>query len=307
MDKRVNNHKSSIFNYDANVLSFLIYLIIMIFNFVPFLNYFIFALPLIIYVIEKKSDFVRGHSLQAFVISFFSSIFSLLCLLVSYIAKPRCNATLSFCFGSSIIHKMFSMFGSIRWMFCGFIFVICLVLALRAYNYESYKLEYVDKFIDKIGKFLNKLLGVIPIGEEKEEITEIEEKEEPVIVPEIEEPIEHETVRERKKKKKIQRELEETMKLQALEEEKKEELKKETVRERKKKKKIQRELEETMRLQALEEEKKEELVVEEPVKKTTKKKTNNKNKVTKKSLMKASNKGNKNSSKKKSSKTKSKK
>ena len=272
MDKRVNNHKSSIFNYDANVLSFLIYLIIMIFNFVPFLNYFIFALPLIIYVIEKKSDFVRGHSLQAFVISFFSSIFSLLCLLVSYIAKPRCNATLSFCFGSSIIHKMFSMFGSIRWMFCGFIFVICLVLALRAYNYESYKLEYVDKIIDKIGKFLNKLLGVIPIGEEKEEITEIEEKEEPVIVPEVEEPIEHETVRERKKKKKIQRELEETM-----------------------------------RLQALEEEKKEEPVVEELVKKTTKKKTNNKNKVTKKSLMKASNKGNKTSSKKKGSKTKSKK
>ncbi len=298
MDRRVNNHKSSIFNYDANVLSFLIYLVIMVGNFIPFLNYFIFALPLIIYVMENKSDFVRGHALQAFVISFFSSIFSLLCLLVSFVAKPRCNATLSFCFGSSIIHKMFSMFGSIRWMFCGFIFVVCLVLALRSYNYESYKLEYVDKFIDKIGRFLNRLLGVIPIGEEKkEEVTE--EVSEPVEESIAEEPVKHETVRERKKKKRIQRELEETMRLKTLEEEKKEEPKKETVRERKKKKRIQRELEETMKIK-LEEVKTEEEPVKKPV---TKKKTNNQNRVTKKSLLKTSNKA---KSKKNSSKGKSK-
>lgn len=186
MDKRVNNHKSSILNYDANVLSFLIYFIIAMVGFIPFLNYIIFALPLIIYVMEKKSKFVRDNMLQALVISFGSSIFYLLCLAISFISKPRCNSSLSLCFGSSIIHKMFSMFGSIRWMFAGFIFVICLVLSLRAYNYENYKLNYIGKSYDKISKFLNKLLGVHPIeGEEtKQDETSVVEQviaEEPVV------------------------------------------------------------------------------------------------------------------------------
>lgn len=177
MNKRVDSHKSSIRNYDANVLSFAIYFIVMIASFIPFLNYIVFALPLIIYVMEKKSDFVRSNSLQAFVVSLFSSIFSLMCLLVSFVAKPRCNESLSFCFGSSIIHKMFSMFGSVRWMFSGFIFVICLVLALRAYNYEEYKLNYVGGFIDKVARFLNRLLGVVPIGGKEETYEEIVEEE----------------------------------------------------------------------------------------------------------------------------------
>ncbi len=164
---RINNHKSSILDMDANVLSFVLYLIISVIGFLPFSNYVIFAIPLIIYVLENKSNFVKQNALQAFVISFGASILYVVCIIISIIARPWCNSDLSRCFGSPIIHKMFGAFGSIRWMIAGFIFVICLVLALRSYNYEEYELNYIDKIIKKVGKFLNKLLGVKPIEEPK--------------------------------------------------------------------------------------------------------------------------------------------
>jgi len=184
--KRVNNHKSSFYNIDANIMTLIAYAGAALIGFTPILNYVAFTIPLFIYAIEKKSEFVKEHSLQALVLSFGGTIIYTIFTIISVINRPWCTPDLTECFGSSIIHKVFGMYGSMRWMLAGMIFVVCLVLAIRAYNYEEYELNYVNKITKLIKKPLNKLLCIkqqenkVEVPEEtiKKEIVEKTKKEE---------------------------------------------------------------------------------------------------------------------------------
>lgn len=174
---RVKSHQASFLDIKANVLSAFMYGFICLSGFIYMLNYWAFVFPLIVYGVEKKSQYVKKNALQAFVISFVAAIIYFILMMISDLAKPWCNEALTRCYGSAIIHRAFSIYGSIRWLLAGFIFVICLILAIRSYNYEDYNLECTSKIVEKLGKFFDKILG--SSNNIKEDITDNNKKKKP--------------------------------------------------------------------------------------------------------------------------------
>jgi len=144
------------------------YAAIAILGFSPYVNLLTFSIPMVVYGVEKKSKYVKENAIQAVTISLIATIIYLVFMIVSVIMTPRCTSTYV-CFGSSIIHKAFGFYGSLRWMVAAFVFIVCLIVALRSYNYENAELNELSKINLKIKKILDKVLKTDDITEDNKD------------------------------------------------------------------------------------------------------------------------------------------
>jgi uncharacterized membrane protein len=69
-------HKSSIGNIDANIMALIAYGAAIVVIFIPGIKVIAWLAPIVIYVLEKDSSFVKFHSMQAFLINIAGIIFS---------------------------------------------------------------------------------------------------------------------------------------------------------------------------------------------------------------------------------------
>jgi len=84
----MNNNKSSIFNLNANIIILIAYLGGLIFKWLDTACYFAWAIPLIIYLVESKNEFVKKQSSQATFLFLISSLLSGLVYLMLLIFAP---------------------------------------------------------------------------------------------------------------------------------------------------------------------------------------------------------------------------
>ncbi len=61
-------HNSSIGKNSAAIISLLVYILPMVLNFVPYVKFVAWLVPLIVFVIEDDSMFVKFHAMQAFLL-----------------------------------------------------------------------------------------------------------------------------------------------------------------------------------------------------------------------------------------------
>lgn len=61
-------HQSSIGNINANVMALLCYVTSVVVGFIPLLRYGVWLIPLVIFLIEKQSIFVKFHAMQSFLL-----------------------------------------------------------------------------------------------------------------------------------------------------------------------------------------------------------------------------------------------
>jgi len=69
-------HKSSIGNIDANVMALIAYGAAVVVIFIPGIKIIAWLAPIVIYILEKDSKFVKFHAMQAFLINIVGIIFS---------------------------------------------------------------------------------------------------------------------------------------------------------------------------------------------------------------------------------------
>jgi len=69
-------HKSSIGNIDANVMALIAYGAAIVVIFIPGIKIIACLAPIVIYILEKDSSFVKFHAMQAFLINIVGIIFS---------------------------------------------------------------------------------------------------------------------------------------------------------------------------------------------------------------------------------------
>jgi len=69
-------HKSSIGNIDANVMALIAYGAAIVVIFIPGIKIIAWLAPIVIYILEKDSNFVKFHAMQAFLINIVGIIFS---------------------------------------------------------------------------------------------------------------------------------------------------------------------------------------------------------------------------------------
>lgn len=143
-------HKSSL-NIDANVLALLIYVgayfLGMLSN-----GWLAFALPLILFFVEKTSRFVRFHAMQSMVLQVVSFVLGIVVSIVSGgVALTSILAgDVAGLLALLPIFLILSLIGLV-------IFIFTIIAAVKSYKYEAYEIPVVGGLAQKLlAKFENK-------------------------------------------------------------------------------------------------------------------------------------------------------
>ena len=89
----IKPHKSSL-GLDANILSLLMLIGIAAFSWIPYVGYGAWAIPLIIFFIEKKSKFVKFYAATAIGLGIVGAIFSIVFAIIIFAMTPRSYASM---------------------------------------------------------------------------------------------------------------------------------------------------------------------------------------------------------------------
>lgn len=151
---KVQPHKSSI-GMDANIWAMLVYIITIILSWIPVVQYVAWLFPLVIYLTEKDSGFVKFHAIQAVAIYVVGAIVFIIMNVISAIITAS--------FALSAVTNPLGIFGagygalagamavSVIGGVIGLLLTILSVIALiRAYQYEEYKVPVLGGFADKL-------------------------------------------------------------------------------------------------------------------------------------------------------------
>lgn len=147
---KVNPHRSSL-GMDANVMALLCYLAAFILGWIPVIKWVAPIAPLVIFLIEKESPFVKFHAMQAFILQVISWAFSVVIGIIVAIAWSSYVYTdLYTGLGASlgivgILTGLLTIVGIILTIFA----IIALV---KAYGYFEYKIPVVGNLAEKFGK-----------------------------------------------------------------------------------------------------------------------------------------------------------
>lgn len=138
-------HKSSIGNLDANVVALIAYLGGAILGFIPGIKYVAFLVPIIIYVIEKESKFVKYHAMQSILLSAVGVVLSIILAIIISIAT------------AAIIHSggygalgALAVLSILVWIIALVLLVFFIIAAVKSYKYEIYKMPLIGNWAEKI-------------------------------------------------------------------------------------------------------------------------------------------------------------
>lgn len=150
--------KSSIFNLNANIVILIAYLGGLLFKWLHVACYFAWAIPLIIYLIENKNEFVKKQSAQATLLFLISSIISGLVYFLLIIFAPTETTDIynMIVTGSILLLGVLSLLSTIVSIA---ITVFAVVATVKTYNYEDYNIPYLSKYLDKFRSYLEILEG----------------------------------------------------------------------------------------------------------------------------------------------------
>ncbi|HAL74979.1 MAG TPA: hypothetical protein DCM45_07845 [Clostridiales bacterium] len=144
----IESHKSSIRNTDANIIAIMAYLAAGIIGWIPIVQYLSWIIPLLIFLTEKQSKFVKFHAVQSFIITLIDSVISFI-LIVIIRNTVIINA----------IADMENTLGAFAWMailtglatVVSLIYSVFAIIALvNAYQYKLYKIPVIGSIAEKI-------------------------------------------------------------------------------------------------------------------------------------------------------------
>lgn len=178
----VKEHKSSIGNLNANIMILIVYIGAAVIGALGSLRYVAFILPLVIYLLEKNSTFVKKNSLQALTLNILATIVYIVFGIISAMVIPKYSfdwytLTYKVVSGSKFMYE-FSAF--IRWIMAVAVLVFSIIATVKAYKYEEYEIPFINKISSMIENLLNKISGdsknsEVKVAEKVEEVKEDKE------------------------------------------------------------------------------------------------------------------------------------
>lgn len=149
-------NKSTPFNIDANIIVLISYLGGLILMWIPTICYFAWIIPLIIYLTESQNKYIKKEASQSLFIYIGTSILSLIAYILLLIFSPNDYSHIYnlLASGSLIIIFLISLIVSIVKIIVSY---FILIASLKAWNYKSYKIPYIQEYLKKFRKYLNKI------------------------------------------------------------------------------------------------------------------------------------------------------
>lgn len=154
----MKNKKSSISRIDSNIIVLICYLGALLLSWVDETKYLAWLLPLIVYIIERDSEFVKKHSAQATLLFAFYSFVSIILTGLFMILFPNTNvfsADLTNFAGSLLLFSTLSM---ISMLFLVVVCIFAIIAVSKTWNYEEYNIPVIKKFISRFRKWMDKLM-----------------------------------------------------------------------------------------------------------------------------------------------------
>ena len=149
-------NKSTPFNIDANIIVLISYIGGLILMWIPTLCYFAWVIPLIAYLTEEKNKYIKEETSKALFIYLLTSILSIVAFILLLFFSPIDYSHIYniLASGSLIILLLISLFVSIVKIIVSFF--IC-IATIKSWNYETYKIPYIETYLKTFRKYLTKL------------------------------------------------------------------------------------------------------------------------------------------------------
>lgn len=180
----MKDNKSSILGIEGNVIVLVGYLGGLFLSWIIGINYFAWLLPLILYIIEKKNEFIKEQMAQATILYIFVSIIILIFNLIWIIMFPesyKLGLNLENFSGSTLIVSTMNILSVTITII---ITLIVINTSMKIWYYENYKIPIIRFFAPKFRSLLSKVMKNSKTNKEKaeeekqEEIKEEEKKNE---------------------------------------------------------------------------------------------------------------------------------
>lgn len=173
----MKDNKSSILGIEGNVIVLVGYLGGLFLSWIIGINYFAWLLPLILYMIEKKNEFIKEQMAQATILYIFVSIIILIFNLIWIVMFPesyKLGLNLENFSGSTLIVSTMNILSVTITII---ITLIVINTSMKTWYYENYKISIIRFFVPKFRSLLFKVITNSKTNKEKVE----EEKQEEVI------------------------------------------------------------------------------------------------------------------------------
>lgn len=142
------SHKSSIFGVDANIVALLTYFATMIIGWIPVINYVSFFAPLIIYILERNSSFVKFHAMQAFLLN---ALVKVVTIISGVIAGVTGVGLALGSIGTGVTAVGFAfIFGVMMFILGIIVFIFTLIAAIQAAQYKEYHIPIIGSWAARI-------------------------------------------------------------------------------------------------------------------------------------------------------------
>lgn len=140
LNGKIAPHKSSLGNMDANVLALLVYLAPIVLSLIPVVRYIAWAAPLVVFLIEKDSSFVRFHAMQALLLNVVGSV-------LSFILMVLIAGSITFVAGG--YGGGFVIISILSWLIVIAIIVLAILAMVKAYGYQQFKIPLIGSLSEK--------------------------------------------------------------------------------------------------------------------------------------------------------------
>lgn len=149
-NKTVQPHKSSIANLDANLVALLSYLVTSLCLMIPALGYVAWIVPLVVFLLENKSMFVKKHAVQSLVIHILSAV-------VSLVLRVIIGGLLGLLFFgpfTKVSIGIIGLFGIMSTVFAIAVIVFSILAMIRAYQYVDYDIPIIGPIVSWVNRLL---------------------------------------------------------------------------------------------------------------------------------------------------------
>ncbi len=147
----VEPHKSSL-GMDANIAILIAYLGGVAVGWIPGLNYIAWLVPLVVFILEKESKFVRFHAMQSFALSLVGVVFALILTIFTGIFA----ATLVFSPGAGL--GLLALIATLGTIVSVVILVFAVIAIIQGFQYKEYKIPVIGNLAVKMADLMEKMV-----------------------------------------------------------------------------------------------------------------------------------------------------
>ncbi len=147
----VEPHKSSL-GMDANIAVLIAYLGGVVVAWIPGLSYLAWLVPVVVFVLEKESRFVRFHAMQSFALSLVGVVFGIILAILTGIFAT----TLMYSPGAGLgFLGLIAILGTIISIV---ILVFAVIAIIQGFQYKEYKIPIIGNLAVKLADALEKVV-----------------------------------------------------------------------------------------------------------------------------------------------------